>query len=211
MTTSGCTPDWSRRALARRGGLLVDRLALVVRAIRGSCYTRPDKHRLYTRGAASAPFRRTPALNTLQKLCSGSLPISAAFWGFLIGGGAAVLFAVGVIGGVTVIAYPAARIPVYVTGFIVLWAYLILACFVTWRSASATKTGPLRIAAKVVVILLAVWFLFSLSRVSHADVADATRNGVAMREERSNGSYLQWQLGVRPRSIGACGLQPDRQ
>ncbi len=122
-------------------------------------------------------------MNTLQKLCSGSLPISAAFWGFLIGGGAAVLFAIGVIGGVTVIAYPAARIPVYVTGFVVLWAYLILACFVTWRSASATKTGPLRIAAKVVVILLAVWFLFSLS----------TRNGVIamLRGSWQPGSYLQ--------------------
>jgi hypothetical protein len=122
-------------------------------------------------------------LNTLQKLCSGSLPISTAFWGFLIGGGAAVLFAVGVIGGVTVIAYPAARIPVYVSVFIVLWAYLILACFVTWRSASATKTGPLRIAAKVVVILLAVWFLFSLS----------TRNGVIamLRGSWQPGTYLQ--------------------
>ena len=122
-------------------------------------------------------------MNNLQKLYRGSLPVSTAFWGCLVGGGLAVLFAISVIGGVTIIAYPPARIPIYVTGFFVIWAYLMFACFGTWRSASAAKTGSLRIVAKIVVALLTAWFLFSLSN----------KNGVIamLRGTWQPGSYLR--------------------
>jgi len=122
-------------------------------------------------------------MNSLQRLCSGSLVLSTAFWGYLIGGGLALLVAESVIGGVSVMAYPTARVPIYVAGFFILWAYLFIASFGTWRCASAAKTGSLRIVARVFVILLAVWFLFSLSN----------SNGVIamLRGTWQPGSYLR--------------------
>lgn len=63
-------------------------------------------------------------MNSLQRLCSGSLALSTAFWGYLIGGGLALLVAESVIGGVSVMAYPTARVPIYVAGFFILWAFV---------------------------------------------------------------------------------------
>lgn len=122
-------------------------------------------------------------MNNLHRLFSGSLPLTTAFWGFLIGGGLVLLVATSVVGGLSVFAYPSARVPLYVAAFFVLWAYLLIVGFGTWRSASATETGSLRIVAKVVLILLAVWFLFSLSN----------HNGVIamLRGTWQPGSYLR--------------------
>jgi hypothetical protein len=122
-------------------------------------------------------------LNSLKQLCSGSLPLAAAFWKYLIIGGLVVALAISAIGAITVIAYPPARVPVYVAGFFVLWIYLAIACLGTWRSAGATKAGSLRIVAKCAVILLAVWFVFILSN----------KNGVTamLRGTWQPGSYLK--------------------
>lgn len=122
-------------------------------------------------------------MNSLKRLCCGSLPLTTAFWKFLVVGGLVVALAISVIGAIAVIAYPAARVPVYVAGFFILWVYLAAACLGTWRSANATKAGSLRIVAKCAVVLLAVWFLFILSN----------KNGVTamLRGTWQPGSYLK--------------------
>jgi hypothetical protein len=97
-------------------------------------------------------------VNAFKRLWSGSLPLPTAFWGCLIGGGLAWLLAVCVIGAVAILSFPGARGIVYVTGFVITWAYLIPACVGTWRSASAAAKGSLRVVAKLVVGLLAVSF-----------------------------------------------------
>lgn len=122
-------------------------------------------------------------MTSFRKLWAGSLPLSTAFWVYLIGGGLIVLAALGVLGGVAVIVHPSARVPVYVAVFIITWAYLAVACVGTWRSADTAKAGSLRIVAKVVVALLAVWFLFILTN----------KNGIVamLRGTWQPGSYLQ--------------------
>ena len=66
---------------------------------------------------------------------------------------------------------------------VITWAYLAIACVGTWRSANTAKAGSLRIVAKVVVALLAVWFLFILTN----------KNGIVamLRGTWQPGSYLQ--------------------
>jgi hypothetical protein len=100
-------------------------------------------------------------VNAFKRLWSGSLPLPTAFWGYLVGGGAAWLLAACVIGVVIILSFPGARAIVYITGFVIVWAYLIPACIGTWRSANAAAKGSLRVAAKVVVGLLAVSFLLN--------------------------------------------------
>jgi hypothetical protein len=41
----------------------------------------------------------------------------------------------------------------------VLWVYVFFASIGTWRSGNRTETGRLRVAAKVIVIVLAGYFL----------------------------------------------------
>lgn len=122
-------------------------------------------------------------MNSMKRLCSGSLPLAAAFWKFLIVGGLVIALAISVIGAMIVIAHPPARVPVYIAGFFALWAYLAIACLGTWRSADATKAGSLRVVAKCTVLLFAVWFIFILSN----------KNGVTamLRGTWQPGSYLK--------------------
>jgi hypothetical protein len=100
-------------------------------------------------------------VNAFKRLWTGSLPLPTAFWGYLIGGGAAWLLGACIIGAVIILSFPGARAIVYVTGFVIVWAYLIPASVGTWRSANAAAKGSLRVAAKLVVGLLAVSFLLN--------------------------------------------------
>jgi hypothetical protein len=90
------------------------------------------------------------------------------------------------IGMLVITAYPLARISTYVTGFFVIWAYVFLACVGTWRSASRTQTGSLRVIAKVIVVILAGYFLLILVQP----------NGVLamLKGTWQPGSYLQEKM-----------------
>jgi hypothetical protein len=100
-------------------------------------------------------------MHPFKVLLSGSQPLSKALWGYLILGGVLVLGASSVVGVIVISAFPAARIGVYVSQFVVFWVYLFLASIGTWRSANQTQNGRLRILARGVVVLLAVLFLLA--------------------------------------------------
>jgi hypothetical protein len=102
-------------------------------------------------------------MRSFKALMSGSQPLSKALGGYLILGGFLALAASSVIGLLVIMAFPGARIGVYVAQFAVFWAYVLLAAIGTWRSADRTK-GRLTIVAKAVVVLLAGLFLLSFFR-----------------------------------------------
>ena len=102
-------------------------------------------------------------MRSFKALMSGSQPPSKALGGYLILGGFLALAASSVIGLLVIMAFPGARIGVYVAQFAVFWAYVLLAAIGTWRSADRTK-GRFTIVAKAVVVLLAGLFLLSFLR-----------------------------------------------
>jgi hypothetical protein len=102
-------------------------------------------------------------MRSFKALMSGSQPLSKALGGYLILGGFLALAASSVVGLLVIMAFPGARIGVYVAQFAVFWAYVLLAAIGTWRSADRTK-GRLTIVAKAVVVLLAGLFLLSFFR-----------------------------------------------
>jgi hypothetical protein len=102
-------------------------------------------------------------MRSFKALLSGSQPLSKALGGYLILGGFLALTTSSVIGAIVITAFPGSRIGVYVAGFAVFWAYVLLAGIGTWRSANQTK-GRLTIVAKAVIVLLAALFLLSFFR-----------------------------------------------
>jgi hypothetical protein len=105
------------------------------------------------------------AMHSFKALLSGSQPLSKALWGYLILGGFLVVpVASSVIAVIVIMAFPAARIGAYVTGFAVNWCYLFFVSIGTWRSANQARKGRLRILAKVVVVVVAASLLVSFFR-----------------------------------------------
>ena len=98
----------------------------------------------------------------LNTLLSGSRPLPRALWGHLFFGSLVVVLATSTLGMLVIAGAPALRVPVYIAGFAVLWIYVLIAAIGTWRSASRTETGRLRVAAKVIVVLLAGYFLLDV-------------------------------------------------
>jgi hypothetical protein len=100
-------------------------------------------------------------MHAFKILLSGSQPLPRALWGYLLLGSLVIALAASTIGMLVITAAPAFRIPTYLTGFVVLWVYVLFASIGTWRSANRTETGRLPVAAKVIVIVLAGCFLLN--------------------------------------------------
>ncbi len=103
-----------------------------------------------------------PTTASFKALLAGSQLLPRALWGYLVLGSLVMVLAVSAMGLAVLTAYPPARIAVYVAGFVIVWAYVFAACVGTWRSASRTRTGPLRVVAKAIVVILMGYFLLIL-------------------------------------------------
>jgi hypothetical protein len=102
------------------------------------------------------------AVNALKKLWRGLQPLPRAFWGYYVAGCILFFLCVAAIGGLLNLYLPVARPMAYTIGPFIIWAYWITASVGVWRSAGAAGAGKLPIAAKIVVVLLAVIFAFRM-------------------------------------------------
>lgn len=125
-------------------------------------------------------------MDAFRTLLAGSQPLPKALWRYLLLGSLIAALAVSVVGAMVITAYPPLRIPTYVTGFFLIWSYVFVAAIGTWRSASRTETGRLRAVARVVVVMLASYFLLNVFQ----------SNGVLamIRGTWQPGTYLQEQM-----------------
>ena len=101
-------------------------------------------------------------LAVFGKLWIGALPLATAFCQYLVIGGFIVLLGVALVGGTIVILFPATRTTTYAIGFVLFWLYLLIASVGTWRSSRTADRRSRAIAARAVIVLLAIWFLLNL-------------------------------------------------